>query len=131
MAQTRAGKHVLNVAGDVEAAVCTDGAGDHVAVLGDNRKLLIFPAADLPEMTRGKGVILQKFRDGGLSDVRVFTLADGLECRTGSRTRTFAAAELAGWIGKRAQAGWMPPKGFPPGQPLLIRVRQGRKVQPP
>ena len=115
VAQTRAGKHVLNVAGDVEAAVCTDGAGDHVAVLGDNRKLLIFPAADLPEMTRGKGVILQKIRDGGLSDVKVFTLADGLECRTGSRTRTFAAAELAGWIGKRAQAGRVPPKGFPRG----------------
>ena len=115
VAQTKAGKHVLNVAGDVEAAVCTDGAGDHVAVLGDNRKLLIFPAADLPEMTRGKGVILQKFRDGGLADVRVFTLADGLECRTGSRTRTFAAAELAGWIGKRAQAGRLPPKGFPRG----------------
>ena len=115
VAQTRAGKQVLNVAGDVEAAVCTDGAGDHVAVLGDSRKLLIFPAAELPEMTRGKGVILQKFRDGGLSDVRVFTLADGLECRTGSRIRTFAAAELAGWIGKRAQAGRLPPKGFPRG----------------
>ena len=115
VAQTRAGKHVLNVAGDVEAAVCTDGAGDHVAVLGEYRKLLIFPAADLPEMTRGKGVILQKFRDGGLSDVRIFTLADGLKCRTGSRTRTFAAAELAGWIGKRAQAGRLPPKGFPRG----------------
>ena len=115
VAQTRAGKQVLNVAGDDEAAVCTDGAGDHVAVLGDNRKLLIFPAADLPEMTRGKGVILQKIRDGGLSDVKVFTLADGLECRTGSRTRTFAAAELAGWIGKRAQAGRVPPKGFPRG----------------
>ena len=115
VAQTRAGKQVLNVAGDVEAAVCTDGAGDHVAVLGDNRKLLIFPAAELPEMTRGRGVILQKFRDGGLSDVRVFTLADGLECRTGSRTRTFAAAELAGWVGKRAQAGRLPPRGFPRG----------------
>ena len=115
VAQTRAGKQVLNVAGDVEAAVCTDGAGDHVAVLGDNRKLLIFPAVELPELTRGKGVILQKFRDGGLSDVRVFTLADGLECRTGSRTRTFAAAELAGWVGKRAQAGRLPPRGFPRG----------------
>ena len=115
VAQTRAGKQVLNVAGDVEAAVCTDGAGDHVAVLGDNRKLLIFLAVELPELTRGKGVILQKFRDGGLSDVRVFTLADGLECRTGSRTRTFAAAELAGWVGKRAQAGRLPPRGFPRG----------------
>ena len=115
VAQTKAGKQVLNVAGDVEAAVCTDGAGDHVAVLGENRKLLVFPAVEVPEMTRGKGVILQKFRDGGLSDVKVFTLAGGLECRTGSRTRTFAAAELAGWIGKRAQAGRVPPKGFPRG----------------
>ena len=115
VAQTKAGKQVLNVAGDVEAAVCTDGAGDHVAVLGENRKLLVFPAVEVPEMTRGKGVILQKFRDGGLSDVKVFTLADGLECRTGSRTRTFAAAELAGWIGKRAQAGRLAPKGFPRG----------------
>ena len=115
VAQTRAGKQVLNVAGDVEAAVCTDGAGDHVAVLGENRKLLVFPAADLPEMTRGKGVILQRYRGGGLADARTFTLAEGLECRTGARTRTFSADELAGWLGKRAQAGRLPPRGFPRG----------------
>ena len=115
VAQTKAGKQVLNVIGDIEAAVCTDGAGDHVAVLGDNRKLLVFPAVELPEMTRGKGVILQKFRDGGLADARTFMLADGLECRTGARTRTFSADELAEWVGKRAQAGRLPPRGFPRG----------------
>ncbi|MYK58292.1 MAG: DNA topoisomerase IV subunit A, partial [Rhodospirillaceae bacterium] len=115
VAQTRAGKQVLNVAGDVEAAVCADGAGDHVAVLGENRKLLVFPAADLPEMARGKGVILQRYRGGGLADARTFTLAEGLECRTGARTRTFSADELAGWLGKRAQAGRLPPRGFPRG----------------
>ena len=115
VAQTRAGRQVLNVAGDAEAAVCTDGAGDHVAVLGDNRKLLIFAASELPEMTRGKGVILQKFRDGGLADAVTFAAAQGLECRTGSRTRTFAFAELAEWLGRRAQAGRLVPKGFPRG----------------
>ena len=115
VAQTKAGKQVLNVTGDVEAAVCAEGAGDHVAVLGENRKLLVFPAAELPEMTRGKGVILQKYRDGGLADAKIFSLADGLECRTGTRTRLFQAAELADWRGKRAQAGRLPPKGFPRG----------------
>lgn len=116
VAQTRAGRQVLNVSGDIEAAVCTDGAGDHVAVLGDNRRLLIFPAAELPEMTRGKGVILQKYREGGLADAKTFTLARGLECRTGARTRTFPADELAGWLGKRAQTGRLPPRGFPRGR---------------
>ena len=115
VAQTRAGKQVLNVSGDIEATVCADGSGDHVAVLGNNRKLLVFPAAELPEMTRGKGVILQKYRDGGLADARTFTLAEGLDCRTGTRTRTFSENELADWIGKRAQAGRLPPKGFPRG----------------
>ncbi len=115
VAQTRAGKQVLNVAGDVEAAACTGGAGDHVAVLGENRKLLVFPAAELPEMARGKGVILQRYRGGGLADARTFMLAEGLDCRTGARTRTFSAAELAGWLGKRAQAGRLPPRGFPRG----------------
>jgi len=115
IAQTRAGKQVLNVAGDTEAAVCTDGSGDHVAVLAENRKLLIFPAEELPEMTRGKGVILQRYKDGGLSDAKTFPMAEGLDCRTGSRTRTFTARELADWIGKRSQAGRLPPNGFPRG----------------
>ena len=88
--------------------------GDHVAVVGDNRKLLVFPAAELPEMGRGKGVRLQRYKDGGLADAITFDLADGLSWKDpAGRTRTVAAAELAEWIGARASAGRMAPRGFP------------------
>ena len=110
-AQTRAGKQVLNVSGKAEAKVCVAAGGDSVAVIGENRKLLIFEAAELPEMTRGRGVILQRYRGGGLSDAVVFDRADGLRWKSGDRTRT--ETELRDWIGKRAQAGRLPPKGFP------------------
>jgi topoisomerase-4 subunit A len=110
-AQTRAGKQVLNVSGNIEAKVCTPAAGDSVAVVGENRKLLVFEAADLPEMTRGRGVILQRYKDGGLSDIVMFNRADGLQWRSGERTRT--ETDLRDWIGKRAQSGRLPPKGFP------------------
>ena len=87
-------------------------AGDHVAVVGDNRKLLVFPLAELPEMTRGRGVRLQRYKDGGLSDARTFALAEGLSWRqAGGRTRT--ETDLAPWLGKRASAGRLAPKGFP------------------
>ncbi len=112
-AQTRAGRQVLNVSGDVEAAACVLAAGDSVAVIGRNRKLLIFPLAELPEMVRGRGVILQKYKDGGLADVKCFRLEEGLACRTGDRARTFAKEELADWMGQRAQAGRIAPRGFP------------------
>ncbi len=115
VAQTRNGKQVLNLGGSGEGAVCTPVDGDHVAVLGDNRKLLIFPLDELPEMTRGRGVILQRYKDGGLSDVKVFALDAGLECQTGSRVRTFTRDELKEWIGRRSQAGRLPPHGFPRG----------------
>jgi topoisomerase IV subunit A len=111
IAQTRAGKQVLNLAEGVEAAVCTPAEGDHAAVVGENRKLIIFELAELPEMTRGRGVTLQKYKDGGLSDAKVFTLAEGLTWRSGERTRT--ENDLQPWIGKRAQAGRLPPNGFP------------------
>jgi topoisomerase-4 subunit A len=110
-AQTRAGKQVLNVAEGVEAAVCAPVEGDHVAVMGENRKMIIFPVGELPEMTRGRGVILQKYRDGGLSDVKTFNLAEGLTWRLGDKTRTEIA--LQDWVGQRAQAGRLPPRGFP------------------
>ena len=110
MAQTRGGKQVLNVRGDIEAHVCVPLEGDHVAVIGENRKLLIFPATDLPEMARGRGVKLQSYRDGGLSDLTTFDLAAGLSWRIGERTRT--DGDIAAWLGKRAQAGRLPPKGF-------------------
>ncbi len=113
LAQTRAGKQVLNVEGDVEAAACAPVVGDWVAVLGENRKLLVFPLEEVPEMSRGRGVIFQKYHEGGLSDVKTFTMSEGLSCRTGDRTRTFTKDDLKDWVGKRAQAGRLPPSGFP------------------
>jgi topoisomerase-4 subunit A len=109
-AHTRAGKQVLNVSGDVEARACAPAEGDHVAVLGENRKLLVFPLEELPTMGRGRGVLLQRYRRGGLADVKVFDLADGLSWTAGSRTRTHH--ELGPWLGQRAAAGRLPPAGF-------------------
>ncbi len=112
VAQTRAGKQVLNVKGDTRAVICSAIDGDHVAAIGQNRKLLVFPIAELPEMGRGKGVRLQKYKDGGLSDARTFTLDEGLSwLDPAGRTRT--VTELDEWKGARAAAGRMAPRGFP------------------
>ena len=112
IAQTRAGKQVLNVKGDVRARVCSTVTGDYVACVGENRKVLLFPLDELPEMGRGKGVRLQKYKDGGMSDATTFTLADGLSwLDPAGRTRT--QTELAEWAAKRAGAGRMAPRGFP------------------
>lgn len=114
LAQTRAGKQVLNLRDGVHAQLCVPVSGDHVACVGENRKMLIFPVTDLPEMGRGKGVRLQKYKDGGLSDARVFALEDGLSwSMTNGNTRSVCAADLAEWIGARAGAGRMAPRGFP------------------
>ena len=97
-----------------EACACVAAEGDQVAVIGDNGKMLIFPAAELPEMPRGKGVKLQRYKDGGLRDVRVFKKADGLSwLDPAGRTFTLPFAELKEWVGQRAQAGRMAPRGFP------------------
>lgn len=112
-AQKRAGKQVLNVSGEVEATICAPAEGDHIAVIGENHKLLVFKIDEVPVMTRGRGVILQKFKDGGLSDARAFALSDGLSCRQGSRIRTFVQAEIDDWIGRRGNTGRLAPKGFP------------------
>lgn len=112
VAQTRSGKQALNVRDTVRAVVCTPMDGDAVAVVGENRKVLVFMADELPEMGRGKGVRLQKYKDGGLSDATSFTLAEGLSWSDpAGRTRT--ESELAEWTGKRASAGRMAPRGFP------------------
>ncbi|MFP7674349.1 DNA topoisomerase IV subunit A [Marivita sp. S0852] len=112
IAQTRAGKQVLNVKGDVRAKLCKPVTGDAVAVVGENRKVLVFALDELPEMGRGKGVRLQKYKDGGLSDATTFTLGEGLSWRDpAGRTRT--ETELAEWTGKRASSGRMAPRGFP------------------
>ena len=111
MAQTRGGKQVLNLPSGARAVVCCPVDGDHVAVVGQNRRLLVFPLNELPEMTRGKGVILQRYKDGLLADVKVFSLADGLSWQMGERTRT--ESDLLAWQGRRGSAGRMPPTGFP------------------
>lgn len=112
VAQTRSGKQVLNVRGDTRALICRPVTGDSVATVGENRKVLVFGLDELPEMNRGKGVRLQKFKDGGLSDAITFVGADGLVWQDpAGRTRT--QSDLAEWTGKRAGAGRMAPRGFP------------------
>ena len=112
IAQTRSGKQVLNVKGDAKAQVCKPVAGDHVAIVGENRKMLIFPIIELPELSRGKGVRLQKYKDGVMSDATTFDLSRGLSwLDPAGRTRT--ESELCEWISKRASAGRMAPRGFP------------------
>ncbi len=114
VANTRKGKQVLNVSGSDEARVCVPEEGNLVAVVGTNRKMIIFPLDQLPEMTRGKGVRLQRYKDGELSDVRVFTKAEGLSWTDGAgRVHTRPVAELKDWMGERAQAGRLSPQGFP------------------
>ena len=114
IANTRKGKQVLNVAGAEEAKLIVPAEGDTVAVIGENRKMIIFPASELPEMARGKGVRLQKYKDGGISDAKIFVASDGLSW-TDSSGRVFVKpmAELRDWVGDRAQAGRQPPNGFP------------------
>ncbi len=112
VASTRKGKQVLNVTAPDEAIVCTPVVGDTVAVIGENRKMLLFPLSELNEMTRGRGVRLQRYQKGGLADAKVFAMKDGLTW-VDSSGRTWTVTELLDWKGARAQAGRLPPKGFP------------------
>ncbi len=111
VAQTRKGKQIMTVSPPDKAIACVAAEGDSVACLGENRKLLIFPLEEVNELARGRGVRLQKLRDGGLADVTVFRVAEGLRWQEGPRIRTMA--EFAEWQGRRAQAGTSAPKGFP------------------
>ncbi|MEO3387649.1 DNA topoisomerase IV subunit A [Mesorhizobium sp. CAU 1741] len=114
VANTRKGRQVMNVKAPDEARLCVPISGDHVAIVGENRKLLVFPLTEIPEMTRGKGVRLQKYKDGGISDLKTFTLENGLSWQdSADRTFTRGREELAEWLGARASAGRMVPKGFP------------------
>lgn len=111
VAEKRTGKGVMTLKPGERVLLCVPAEGDHVAVIGSNRKLLVFPLDQVPVLQRGAGVMLQKYRDGGLADAKVFTLSEGLTWRLGDRVRTETA--LVGWLGARGQAGRMPPNGFP------------------
>jgi topoisomerase IV subunit A len=111
VAQTRNGKQVLSVDSAARAAVCVEARGDHVAVIGSNRKLLVFPLDQIPMMKRGQGVALQKYKGASLADVKVFTIAEGLSWIIGDRTRT--EHDVTPWLGARAGQGKLPPVGFP------------------
>jgi topoisomerase-4 subunit A len=114
LANTRKGKQVLNVAMPNEARAVTPVEGEVVASIGENRKMVIFPLEQVPEMTRGRGVRLQRFKDGGLSDIKTFKAGEGLTwIDTAGRSFTLTLKELADWRGNRSDAGRLAPKGFP------------------
>ena len=110
VALRRSGKQVMNIPTGTEATVCTFVEGDTVAVIGENRKLLVFPLGEVPELARGRGVILQRYKDGHLLDARCFVWKQGLRDANG---RSWAPSDLKDWKGTRAQAGRLPPRGFP------------------
>ena len=116
VAETRKGRQLVNVRPGARVAVIRpvpEGA-DAVAVIGENRKMLVFPLAELPELGRGQGVTLQRYRDGGLSDATAFVLADGLSWALGGESgRVRTEADLSPWRAARGAAGRMPPVGFP------------------
>jgi topoisomerase IV subunit A len=119
-AQTRAGKQVVNVEPGDRVTVAAPVTGDHVAVIGTNHKLLVFATAELPEMTRGRGVTLQRYKDGQLADLTTLDLADGLAWPMASGNRIRHEKDLTGWLGKRGQAGKMAPSGFPRDQKFRV-----------
>jgi topoisomerase-4 subunit A len=116
LAETRKGKHLVNLRPGAKAAVvrAIPEAADAVAVIGENRKLLVFPLTELPELARGQGVTLQRYRDGGLSDAIAFRLTEGLSWALGGESgRIRTEADLTPWRAARGAAGRMPPIGFP------------------
>ncbi|MDL2404570.1 DNA topoisomerase IV subunit A [Rhizobium calliandrae] len=114
VANTRKGKQIMNLTTPDETKLLVPVSGDHVAVVGENRKMAVFPLEQIPEMSRGKGVRLQRYKDGGVSDVKCFAIADGLTWEdSAGRTFTKTKDELVEWLGDRAAAGRTVPKGFP------------------
>ena len=111
IAQTRAGKIILNLSGNDKAYLCREVVGDSVAVIGNNRKLLVFKTTEIPTMVRGSGVILQKYNDAKLSDVRFFNWAEGLPYPSGNGIHI--EPDMTMWLGRRASVGKVPPVGFP------------------
>ena len=114
LANTRKGKQVLNVKPPDAARALAPVDGELVAAIGDNRKMVVFPIEQVPEMTRGRGVRLQRHKDGGLSDIKIFEVEKGLTWTdSAGRVFTLSLKELSDWRGNRADAGRLAPKGFP------------------
>jgi topoisomerase-4 subunit A len=114
IAMKKGGKQILNVSGDIVATHCMTVEGDSVAVIGENRKLLVFALDEVPELNRGQGVVLQRYKGCGMADVTIFHKADGLTWPMGgSSDRWRTETELDQWTGKRGNAGRLPPMGFP------------------
>jgi topoisomerase-4 subunit A len=105
---------VLNIDAPARLKIVAAAQGDHVAIIGENRKLLVFALSEAPRMARGKGVRMQRYKDGGVSDAKAFAMNEGLSW-TDSSGRVFnvASEELKDWLGHRAEAGRLPPRGFP------------------
>ena len=117
MAQTRNGRKIMNLENGEYAKFCKKMSGDMVAVIGDNRKLLVFKSEEVPTMARGRGVTLQKYKDGGLSDIQIFNEADGFTYTRAGGTKT--ETDLLAWLGHRAQVGKLTPFGFPKSNKFL------------
>ena len=133
LAETRKGKQLVNLRAGAKVAVVRSVApdADAVGVVGENRKLLVFPLSELPELSRGQGVTLQRYRDGGLSDAIAFTLAEGLSWALGGESgRTRTETDLTQWRAARGAAGRMPPIGFPANQPIRLSDNQRRLTTP-
>ena len=117
LAQTRNGRKIMNVADGEKTVFCKKITGDMVAVIGDNRKLLVFKIEEVPTMARGRGVTLQKYKDGGLSDIQIFNEAEGFTYTRAGGTKT--ETDLLTWLGHRAQVGKLAPFGFPKSNKFL------------
>ena len=112
VAQTKSGKQIINVKNNNKAKICKKITGDTIAIVGNNRKLITYSIEEVPELNKGKGVILQRYKDGTLSDIITFKKEDGISWKmNGGRQRT--EKELLTWEGKRGGAGRMVPNGFP------------------
>ena len=117
LAQTRNGRKIMNLAEGEAAVFCRRIAGDMVAIIGDNRKLLVFKLEEIPTMARGRGVTLQKYKDGGMSDVQIFKEEEGFVYTRAGGTKT--ETDLLGWLGHRGQVGKLAPFGFPKSNKFL------------
>lgn len=117
LAQTRSGRKIMNVADGENMKFCLPMTGDYVAVVGENRRLLVFKAEEIPTMARGHGVLLQKYKDGNISDIQIFNGEDGFSYNRAGGIST--EKELIGWLGHRAQIGKVVPFGFPKNNKFL------------